>query len=468
MSKTRTLGFYVTDRASLFAPVFLKFNLMGYKRVAIIGLPNVGKSTLFNRIIKKRKALIHSLEGMTRDSIREIASWKGVKFELIDTGGLWDSDDVILSKVKEKAMEEALSSDLILFLLDARRSITPYEEWIFREIKNKSKDVIVVLNKVDSPNQDIISSEYYRLGLDKVFPVSAEHGLKISELLDEIIKRIGEKNVKERDEIKLKLAIVGKANVGKSSIINKILGYERLIVSEVPGTTRDAVDTLVIRNKIPILLLDTAGIRKLSKIKDGRESASVIRSAKVIENADVVCLVIDGTEGLGRNDIFIARLINKAYKPMLLAINKWDLIESKEIYPNQLDNIIKTRYSFLDSVPKIFVSAVTGKNILRILDEAIELKNRAMKEIPPSELEDFRREVREQPIIDYEGRLVEIKKIFHIPGIPPKFIFITPSGKRLKKIWESWLRKALTEKFELKGILFKIVLKKRMKKENRK
>lgn len=441
---------------------------MGYKRVAIIGLPNVGKSTLFNRIIKKRKALVHSMEGMTRDSIREIASWKGVRFELIDTGGLWDSDDVILSKVKEKAMEEALSSDLSLFLLDARRPITSYEEWIFREIKKKNKDIMVVLNKVDSPNQDIMVSEYYRLGVDKVFPVSAEHGLKIIELLDEIVNRIGKENVKEGEEAKLKLAIVGKANVGKSSIINKILGYERLIVSEVPGTTRDAVDTFVIRNKTSILLLDTAGIRKLSKIKDVRESASVIRSAKIIENADVVCLVIDGTEGLGRNDIFIARLINRAYKPMLIAINKWDLIKSKEIYPNQLDNIIKTRYSFLDSVPKIFVSAVTGKNMLRILDEAIELKNRAMKRILPGKLEDFRREIRDQPIIDHEGKIVEIKKIVHIPGIPPKFIFITSFSKRLKKIWESWLRKTLTEKFELKGILFEIVLKQRMKNENRK
>lgn len=441
---------------------------MGYKRVAIIGLPNVGKSTLFNRIIRKRKALVHSLEGMTRDSIREIASWKGVKFELIDTGGLWDSDDVILSKVKEKAMEEALNSDLSLFLLDARRPITSYEEWIFREIRKKNKDVMVVLNKVDSPNQDIMISEYYRLGLDKVFPVSAEHGLRIIELLDEIVNRIGKENVKEEQEVKLKLAIVGKANVGKSSIINKILGYERLIVSEVPGTTRDAVDTLVIRNKTPILLLDTAGIRKLSKIKDGRESASVIRSAKVIENADVVCLVIDGTEGLGRNDIFIARLIKRAYKPMLIAINKWDLIKSKEIYPNQLNNIIKARYSFLDSVPKIFVSAVTGKNILRVLDEAIELKNKAMREIPAGKLEEFRKEIRERPIIDNEGRLVEIKRIFHIPGIPPKFVFIATFSKRLTKIWESWLSKALTEKFELKGVLFKIVLKRRMKNEKRK
>jgi GTP-binding protein len=441
---------------------------MGYKRVAIIGLPNVGKSTLFNRIIKKRKALIHSLEGMTRDSIREIATWKGVKFELIDTGGLWESKDVILSKVKEKAMEEALNSDLSLFLLDARRPITPFEEWIFREIRKKNKDVLVVLNKVDSPNQDIMVSEYYRLGVEKVFPISAEHGLKIAELLDEVIERIGREKGGEREEVKLKLAIVGKANVGKSSIINKILGYERLIVSEIPGTTRDAVDTLVVRNKIPILLLDTAGIRKLSKIKDGREAASVIRSAKVIENADVVCLVIDGTEGLGKNDIFIARLINKAFKPMLIAVNKWDLIKSREIYPVQLDNLIKTRYPFLDSVPKIFVSAVTGKNILRILDEAIELKNRAMKEIPPTKLEDFRKEIKENPIIDMEGKIVDIKKIVHIPGIPPKFIFITPSGKRLKKIWESWLRKRITEKFDLKGILFKIVLKKRMKRENKK
>lgn len=440
---------------------------MEYKRVAIIGLPNVGKSTLFNRIIKKRKALIHSLEGMTRDSLREIASWKGVKFELIDTGGLWDSNDVILRKVKEKAMEEALSSDISLFLLDARRPITPYEEDLFRELRKKNKDVIVVLNKVDSPQQDISISEYYRLGVDKVFPVSAEHGLKISELLDEIVARIGKSSSPEKVKVELKLAIVGKANVGKSSIINKILGYERLIVSEIPGTTRDAVDTLVIRNKIPILLLDTAGIRKLSKIKDGRESASVIRSAKVIKNADVVCLVIDGTEGLGKNDIFIARLINKAYKPMLIAINKWDLINSKDIYPAQFDRVIKTRYPFLEFVPKIFVSAVTGKNILRILDEAIELKNKAMREIPASELENFRKEIKESPITTEDGKILDIRKIFHVPGIPPKFLILSYSGKRLNKSWESWLRKKITEKFELKGILFKILLRKRIRREKK-
>lgn len=440
---------------------------MGYKRVAIIGLPNVGKSTLFNRIIKKRKALIHSLEGMTRDSIREIASWKGVEFELIDTGGLWDSNDVILNKVKKKAMEEALNSDLSLFLLDVRRPITPYEEGLFREIKRKNKDVLVVLNKVDSPHQDISVSEYCRLGVDKVFPVSAEHGLKISELLDEIIKRIGKSSQPKMGKVELKLAIVGKANVGKSSIINKILGYDRLIVSEIPGTTRDTVDTLVIRNKIPILLLDTAGIRKLGKIKDGREAASVIRSAKVIENADVVCLVIDGTEGLRKNDIFIARLINKAYKPMLIAINKWDLIKSKDIYPTQFGNVIKSRYPFLDSVPKIYVSAVTGKNILRILDEAIELKNKAMKEIPASELENFRKEIEESPITTDDGKIVDIRKIFHVPGIPPKFLLLTFSGKRLNKSWESWLRKKITEKFELRGILFKMVLRKRIKRGNK-
>lgn len=435
--------------------------------MAIIGLPNVGKSTLFNRIIKKRKSLIHSLEGMTRDSVREIATWKGVKFELIDTGGLWDSEDVILSKVKEKALEEALNSDLSLFLLDARRTITPYEEDLFWEIKKKNKDVLVVLNKVDSPNQDISISEYYRLGVDRVFPVSAEHGLKISELLDEIVNRIGKCSQPKIEKAELKLAIVGKANVGKSSIINKILGYERLIVSEIPGTTRDTVDTLVIRNKIPILLLDTAGIRKLSKIKDGREAASVIRSAKVIENADVVCLVIDGTEGIGKNDVFIARLINKAYKPMLIAINKWDLIESKDIYPAQFDSVIKSRYPFLDSVPKIFVSAVTGKNILRILDEAVQLKNKAMKEISASELESFRGEIKDIPITTDDGKIVDIRKIFHVPGIPPKFLLLTYSGKRLNKSWESWLRKKITERFELKGILFKIVLRKRIKRDKR-
>ncbi len=441
---------------------------MGYKRVAIIGLPNVGKSTLFNRIIKKRKALIHSLEGMTRDSIREIATWKGVRFELIDTGGLWDSDDVILSKVKEKAMEEALNSDLSLFILNARRPITPYEEWLFREIKKKNKDVIVVLNKVDSPDQDITVSEYYRLGVEKVFPVSAEHGLKINELLDEIIEIIGKEEKPERERVELKLAIVGKANVGKSSIINRILGYDRLIVSEVPGTTRDAVDTLVIRNKIPVLILDTAGIRKLSKVKDGRDAASVIRSAKVIENADVVCLVIDGTEGIGKNDVFIARLINKAYKPMLIAINKWDLIKSKDIYPTHFDNVIKSRYPFLDSVPKIFVSAVTGKNILRILDEAIELKNKAMKEIAASDLENFRKEIKDNPIVTDEGKIVEIKRIFHVPGIPPKFLLLTHSGKSLNKSWESWLRKKIIERFDLKGIHFKIVLRKRARRVNKK
>ncbi len=440
---------------------------MGYKRVAIIGLPNVGKSTLFNRILGRRKALVHSLEGMTRDSIRDIAEWKGVKFELVDTGGLWESEDVILRKVKEKAIEEAIGSDLILFLLDARRIITPYEESLFREIKNKNKEILVVLNKVDSQNQDITVSEYYRLGVDEVFPLSAEHGLKVGELLDKLIEKIGRDSKREEAKKALKLAIVGKANVGKSSIINRILGYERFIVSEIPGTTRDAVDSLVIRNKNSIILLDTAGIRKLSQIKDGREAASVLRSAKVIKKADVVCLVIDGTEGLGRNDVFIARLINRSLRPMFIAINKWDLIDSKSVYPMQLDSIIKNRFSFLQSVPKFFVSAVTGKNILRILDEAIFLWNKANKEILNIELEKFRENIKDSFIATEDGRALEIEKIFHSPGIPPKFNFITNVEGKLNKTWEAWLRKQITKRFGMEGISFKISLRRRFKEKNK-
>ncbi|MGQ9619026.1 MAG: ribosome biogenesis GTPase Der [Candidatus Aminicenantia bacterium] len=430
----------------IFKLLHLKFNLMGYKKIAIAGLPNVGKSTLFNRILGIRKALVHSLEGMTRDSIREIATWKGVNFEIIDTGGLWESDDKILKKVKDKAIEEALNSDLILFLLDSRRPITPYEEALFREIKSKGKEVLVVLNKVDSPKQDISISEYYRLGVDEAFPISAEHGLRIRELLDEIVRIIGEsKTEKARNAIKL--AIVGKANVGKSSIINRILGHERLIVSEIPGTTRDAVDSLVVRNKIPILLLDTAGIRKLSKIKDSREAASVLRSARVIREADTVCLVVDGTEGLGKTDVFIARLIIKSLKPMLIAINKWDLIQAKDIYSLQFDAVVKNRFPFLEFIPKIFVSAVTGKNVLRILDEAINLWSKAIHSIPESELESFRKEMEGTPIVSDKGRIIEIRRILHVPGVPPEFTLMTSFSEKLNKSWESWLRKKITERF---------------------
>jgi len=276
-------------------------------RVSIIGFPNVGKSTLFNRLLREKKSLVHNLPGMTRDQVSSICCLEDKEFILTDTGGFFDTqEDPLSSLIKKKAWEASLEADLILFVLDGKRELLPAEEELFLTLRKLSKAILVVVNKIDSTMEEQKIGDYYRLGEERVIAISAEHKRNLEDLESAILEALPPSRPRKAELQALKIAVVGRINVGKSSIINRLCGEEKLIVSEIPGTTRDSTDTLIMRNKKPFILVDTAGIRKLSRTRDKREKAGITRAKKNIAQADVICLVLDATHVPTRQDTAIA------------------------------------------------------------------------------------------------------------------------------------------------------------------
>jgi len=348
-------------------------------RVVIVGFPNVGKSTLFNRLLGKKKALVHTLPGMTRDSLAAPCAVGGRSFLLVDTGGLFGVEDEPLSaRVRERAWAEAVAADLVLFVLDGKRDVAPAEEELYRSLKKLGKPVLLVVNKVDSPVQEETSTaEYYRLGEKDVLFVSAEHKLNIGLLEEAIAAALPEGGPARLATEPLRVAIVGRINVGKSSIVNRLAGEERLLVSETPGTTRDSTDTIVVRDGKPFCLVDTAGIRKYSGTTDSREKAGIIRARANIREADVICLILDVREFPTRQDARIAQLAHDSGKPLVLVLNKWDLVDTKAVDPEAFREAVFRKLPFVSYAPLVLASAATGQRVTFSKDGARELKERS-------------------------------------------------------------------------------------------
>ncbi|NMC65464.1 MAG: ribosome biogenesis GTPase Der, partial [Acidobacteria bacterium] len=321
-------------------------------RVVILGYPNVGKSTLFNRLLGQRKALVHSLPGMTRDLLTGVVRQSGHEYLLVDTGGFTAGEtDPISIKVREKALEAARTGDVLIFLADGQRPLSRGEEELFIQLKKLNRPVLLVVNKIDSPQSQVDLSDFYRLGQPDLLTISAEHKVNLDWLRERILEllpvRPGSGEFEQSDENILKIAIVGRINVGKSSLINRLCGEERLLVSEIPGTTRDSVDTLITRNKRNYCLIDTAGLRRFSGASDSREKAGIIRAEKNIKEADVICLVMDINEFTTRQDARIASLAFKSGKPLIIALNKWDLVEKSRVNPEEIKDYVFDRLHFV-------------------------------------------------------------------------------------------------------------------------
>ena len=423
-------------------------------RVVIVGFPNVGKSTLFNRLLGKRKSLIHSLPGMTRDSLAAPCTIGDRRFTLVDTGGLFGVKDEPLSgKVREKAWQEAKSADLILFVLDGKRDIAPAEEELYTDLKKLGKPLLVVVNKFDSPSQEeVMTAEYYRLGAKEIYFVSAEHKLNVG-LLEEALVSALPAAAQARDvEEPLRIAIVGRINVGKSSLVNRLLGEERLLVSELPGTTRDSTDTLVVREGKPFCLVDTAGIRKLSGTNDSREKAGIIRAKANIRQADVICLVLDVHEFPTRQDAHIAQLACDSGKPLIMALNKWDLVDTQTIDPEAVRKSVFRKLSFVDYAPLLFVSARTGQRVVKILDLAEEVYEKALKHIETSKLNDFLGRIAETHMPRLKsGASVKLRYMTQKGVLPPTFILFIGTRGSLTPAYERYFLESLREAFGLRG-----------------
>ncbi|UCC41755.1 MAG: ribosome biogenesis GTPase Der [Candidatus Aminicenantes bacterium] len=430
-------------------------------KVVIVGFPNVGKSTLFNRLLKQKKSLVHSLPGMTRDRVSAVCLLQKKRFELVDTGGFFDTQkDPLSSQIKEKAWEASQDADILLFVLDGKRQLLPAEEELYFSLKKLNKPIFVVVNKIDSPNEEEKLGDFYRLGEKVFFPVSAEHKRNMAALESSILESLPS-SIPEKEEIKpLRIAIVGRINVGKSSIVNRVCGKEKLIVSEIPGTTRDSTDTLIFRNRKGYSLIDTAGIRKLSRTKDKREKASIVKAKKDINQADVICLIVDSQEFPTRQDTAIAHLAQDSGKPLIVALNKWDLIQKNTLSTEEFKKRFYEKLDFVDYAPLLFVSALTGKRLVKILDMAEEVYANGSKRIETPRLNDFLNLINEKhPPLSKKKRRFKIKYITQIKILPPTFILFAHSRASFSAAYEKFLVNLLREKFDFWGTPIRLILR---------
>jgi GTPase len=431
--------------------------------ITIIGVPNTGKSTLFNRIIGQRKALVHSDPGMTRDIYKKSFEIDEREFYLQDSGGFFPDQQIITDEINKRIFKEAKKSDLIIFLFDGKREILGYEKDLYLEIKKINTSIIPVVNKVDNPTAYILPGGYYQLKQDFIF-ISAEHNNEIETLIEAIEKKFENyvKTAEKKDLTKTRISIIGKPNVGKSSIINKILNDDFVIVSPIPGTTRDSVDLEVKRKNKTFILVDNAGIRKLQKVKEGTESAAVIRAEKDIQYADIIIFVIDISKRIDQNDLLIAQKILKSAKPVIGACNKWDLVEDKERGETLLEESRRKLNSFYFA-PFILVSALTGKNIFHMVDRAEEIHDKMDNKIKTSYLNKLLPEIlREKKLLTDSNRAFN-PKYMHIESQRPFFInFSVGSPHKLKAAAELYLKKRIVEELGMEGIpiFFKISVKK--------
>lgn len=431
-------------------------------RVVIVGFPNVGKSTLFNRILGRRKSLVHADPGMTRDSLTAECTLGDRRFTLVDTGGLFGvADEPLSDKVRERALAEAAAADLVLFVLDGKRDIAPAEEELYVQLKRRGLPILLVVNKFDSPVQEeSMTAEYYRLGEKDVLFVSAEHKINIGTLEEAVAAALPAAAPAAEPVEPLRIAIVGRTNVGKSSLVNRLLGEERLIVSEIPGTTRDSTDTLIVRDGRPFCLVDTAGIRRLAATEDGREKAGIVRAKANIRQADVVCLILDVQEFPTRQDARIAQLALESGRPLVLVLNKWDLVDKDAVRPDAVRERVFRKLSFVAYAPLLFVSARTGQRIVKILDTAETVYKGATTRVETSKLNDFlARTSEEQPPRLKNGARVKLRYMTQKGVLPPTFVLFLGSRGPLSPAYEKFFVEALRRDFGMAGTPIRLVIR---------
>ncbi|OGD25452.1 MAG: ribosome biogenesis GTPase Der [Candidatus Aminicenantes bacterium RBG_19FT_COMBO_65_30] len=431
-------------------------------RVVIVGFPNVGKSTLFNRILGRRKSLVHSDPGMTRDSLAAECVLGDRRFTLVDTGGLFGiADEPLSDKVRDKALEEAAAADLVLFVLDGKRDIAPAEEELYFQLKRRGLPLLLVVNKFDSPVQEeSMTAEYYRLGEKDVHFVSAEHKINVG-LLEEAVAAALPVGETARDgAAPLRIAIVGRTNVGKSSLVNRLAGEERLIISEIPGTTRDSTDTLLVRDGKAFCLVDTAGIRKLAAAEDGREKAAIIRAKANIRQADVVCLILDVLEFPTRQDARIAQLALESGRPLVIALNKWDLVDKNAVRPDAVRERVFRKLGFVGYAPLLFVSARTGQRVIKILDTAEQVYKGASTRVETSKLNNFlARTAEAHPPRLKSGARAKLRYMTQKGVCPPTFILFLGARGPLAPTYEKYFLESLRQEFGFAGTPLRLIVR---------
>lgn len=422
--------------------------------VAIVGRPNVGKSTLFNRLIGKRDAIVDDQSGVTRDRNYSDVEWNGKIFRLIDTGGyVPDSKDLFETAIREQVQLAVNEADTVLFMVDSRAGLLPVEREIFNMLRTSGKKFLVIVNKVDSEKFESSANEFYNLGVDNIFAVSALVGRNIGDLLDVIVEPFPVRSQIEEDKT-IKIAIVGRPNVGKSSLTNALLGEDRSIVTDVPGTTRDSLDSTLKYYGQELILVDTAGLRKKKKVQESVEYFSTLRSLKAISEADVVIILVDATVGFDKQDQKIIDEAERRKKGIILAVNKWDLIEKVTNTSRELELDIKQKLGALDYVPIIFISALTKQRIYKLVDLCIRLYNERNKKISTSDLnEKLMAEIdRFPPPATGTGKEIKIKYITQGGDKYPVFLFFSNFPKYVPDNYKRFLENTIRKIFGFEGI----------------
>jgi len=437
---------------------------MADKLIAIVGRPNVGKSTLFNRLTQTRSAIVDELSGVTRDRHYGKCNWEDYQCSIVDTGGyVYGTDDIFESEIRKQVEFAINEADLILFVVDVTTGITDLDMVIAKMLHKYKKPVILVVNKVDNDKRRNDAYEFYALDFDDLFMISAVNNIGIYDMMERVFDILGKKEKIEQEESLPRFAVVGRPNVGKSSFINALIGEERYIVTPIAGTTRDSIDTVYNKFAMKFILVDTAGMRRKSQVKEDVEFYSVMRTIHTIERADVVFLMIEATEGtITSQDLNIFRLIQKNHKGVVILVNKWDLIKKETNTHNIFRKNIHQRIAPFTDVPILFISVLQKQRIFNALKTALDVYENRKRKIKTSDLNDYLLPIIEQtPPPAHAGKYIKIKYITQLPKPYPAFAFFSNFPDHIKDAYRRFLENRIRDKWDFHGVPIDIVFKKK-------
>jgi len=429
--------------------------------VAIVGRPNVGKSTLFNRLIERKQAIMDDESGVTRDRHYAVAEWNGRKFTVIDTGGyVTQSDNIFEKAIREQVESAMMEADFILFIVDCKEGLTDLDKDFSNIIRSVGKPVFLTPNKADNNDLRLAANEFYELGYDTIYPISSINGSGTGELLDDLVSQFREEPDEDREDTLPKISIIGRPNVGKSSLLNALIGHQRSIVTDIAGTTRDSINTGYNLYGKELILIDTAGVRKKSKVRGNIEFYSVMRSIKALQDSDVCLIMVDATQGLESQDINLISLANKYKKGIILLVNKWDLIEKDTGTTGKFTSEIQEKLGPLNYVPVLFISVLKKQRIFKVIEKALEVYENRKRKVTTSELNKILLPVIEKtPPPAVKGKYVKIKYITQLPVSSPTFAFFTNHPKYIKAPYERFLINNIRANFNYSGVPIKVVFR---------
>ena len=434
--------------------------------IAIVGRPNVGKSTLFNRLARKRKAIVEDTPGVTRDRHYAEASWDEHSFILIDTGGFEPAaKELLRQQIREQAEVAIQEADVILFLMDGKEGLMPADAEVAGYLRKVAKPVFYVVNKIDGEKQEAAVFDFYRLGVEKLYDLSAKHGRSLGDLMDEVLKTLpSDRPGEKRTEEEIRVALVGRPNVGKSSLLNKLIGRPRAIVDSSPGTTRDAIDTRFSREGKEYVFVDTAGIRRKSKVTERLEKYSAIKALKTLERCDVALILMDGFEGLTEQDVRIAEFAAESGRAIVLVVNKWDRVEKDTSTMEHYQERIRAEMKTLDYIPILFISALKGQRVSKIFAAIEEVSAEHRKRIPTAELNRWLKDaVQNHPPPPYRNRPVKLYYISQVAVSPPTFALFTNEPRGIDESYQRYLTRHLRENYSFTGAPLRLLFRQREK-----